>query len=70
MIVTNNSKVAEDLESLYAFVKAQFDIIKEKHDTSKNNVEMLCLAMTANVIVDVIDEVVKLHDKYISKQKE
>lgn len=51
---------SEELHGIWQFADAQRKIIVQKHETSSNNVEMMCLAFAANCIADIMDEIAEL----------
>lgn len=56
----NRSFSSEELHGLWQFANAQYLIIKEKHETSDNYVENMCLAFAANCIIDIMDEIAEM----------
>lgn len=48
---------SNELYSLWEFVNEQFQIIKAQHEKSDNHTEIMCLSLTANCLVDVLDEI-------------
>ena len=51
---------AEDLQGIWQFANAQFSMIRNKQEESSNPTERMCLAFTANCIVDIMDEIAEL----------
>lgn len=59
---------AEDLQGIWQFANSQFNMIRNKQEESSSPEVRMCLAFTANCIVDIMDEIAELLEPSTNKQ--
>jgi hypothetical protein len=59
----NNPFSYNDLKSLWNFISAQRLIVVHKHNSTNNHIEKLSLAITANTLADIMDEITQMLEK-------
>jgi len=58
--MTKENFTKEEVYGLWQFANAQYLLLKERHSRSENHVEIMCLAFTANCIIDIMDEIAEM----------
>jgi len=50
----------KELQGLWQFANAQYLLIKARHENTDNHIESMCLAFSANCIIDIMDKIAEM----------